>query len=109
MARHKAAWWKVLVTEVEQGGNATEIAQRRGVNVRTLLWWRTQLHRGTRASAGESTAPRLVPLVVKRDVEQAESSMPEIVVERGDIRIRVRGALRASQLEAIVRGIASPR
>lgn len=110
MARHRAAWWETIVAEVEQGGALLEVAARHGVNARTLGWWRGELGRRSRQAGESRRAARLLPVKVRRVADDGAIAKPppsEIVLERGELRIRVRGVVLGKHLEAIVRGFSA--
>jgi transposase-like protein len=96
----------VRVEELARGGDATEIAQRDGVTVSTLTWWRFQLRKRAQGkSERPKREPRLLPVVVGTDAKPncapTESSL-EVLVEVGATRMTLRGAVTAEQLAAIV-------
>jgi transposase-like protein len=104
MERHRADWWAERVDELAQGGDADEIARRHGVRTRTLIWWRSQLRRKSRAKASKKQ-PRLLPVVVRstaRPVRVGPESALEVFVEVGGARMTLRGAVRPEHLAAIV-------
>ena len=106
MARRRAEWWQARVAEVERGASETDVAERHGVALRLLGWWRAEFARRARPSREPAKTTRLLPVVVKNSPAPPAASM-EIVLESGDVRIRVRGLVRAKHLEAIVRGLAA--
>lgn len=59
MKMHGREFWTKLVSEIEAGGTLPEVARRHGVKASTLRRWRTRL-----LSEG-SSAPRLVPVIVR--------------------------------------------
>jgi transposase-like protein len=104
MARHGAEWWAKRVEEVAHGGDPHEIARRHGVRARTLLWWRSELRR--RGREAPSKAPRLLPVVVRGAPHAVIAAEPsedlELLVEIGDLRMTLRGAVTPEHLGAIV-------
>ena len=85
--------------ELARGADAEVIAQRHGVRVESLKWWRWELARRA-AEAG----PRLLPVVV--EATPARRTEPgaelEVVVEAGAIRVSVRGAVTAEHLAVLM-------
>jgi transposase-like protein len=61
VARHPKEFWARLCGEVERGAAIGTVAQRYGVKLSTLRWWRSTLRRGD-----HSVALRLLPVVVTR-------------------------------------------
>ena len=61
MAGHPKEFWARLCGEVERGTAIGTVAQRYGVKLSTLRWWRSRLRRGD-----HSVALRLLPVVVTR-------------------------------------------
>lgn len=78
------------MAEVERGASASAVAERHGVNVKTLKWWRSELRRELRA------APRILPVIVP----PTRSSTGRIEVVVGAFIIRVEGD---SDLELVVK------
>jgi transposase-like protein len=100
MSRHSAEWWRERVRELARGGDAEGVAQRHGVRVESLKWWRWELAR--RASEG---GPRLLPVVVEATpAHRTEPVGPdlEVVVEAGTVRVSVRGAVSAEHLAVLM-------
>jgi hypothetical protein len=95
--------------EWSAGDDPEAIAERHGVTVRTLIWWRSELVRRERAATGDNVAPRLLPVEVARPhAASAPPSPPaglDVTVVVGPARLTLRGSVRASHLEAIVRGL----
>jgi hypothetical protein len=103
MTRHDAAWWTIRVDELRRGGDARAIALRDGVNWRTLLWWRTQLGKKARETAGRG--PRLLPVIVRdapRTPPVGRGAELDVLVEIGGTRMTLRGTVTAEHLAAIV-------
>jgi transposase-like protein len=100
MSRHGADWWRERVRELARGGDAAEIAQRHGVRVESLKWWRWEL-----ARRGSEAGPRLLPVVVESArARRADPAGPdlEVVVEAGAVRVSVRGAVTAEHLAVLM-------
>jgi transposase-like protein len=84
------------VAELESAGDLRAVARRYGVTEATLRWWRSELRRRGRAST------RLLPVVVGAQSVPAAQSDVEVVVEIGQARITMRGAVGAEHLAAII-------
>ena len=99
--KHTADWWVGPVAELAATGDARAVARRHVVRERTLIWWRSELRRRAR----ETTAPRLLPVVVRRasprPVATAGGGL-EVVVEIGAARMTLRGAVTIEHIAAIV-------
>jgi hypothetical protein len=100
MSRHSAEWWRERVKELGRGGDAEEIAERHGVRVDSLKWWRWEL-----ARRADQAGPRLLPVVV--EATPAPRAAPlgtelEVVVEVGAVRVSVRGAVSAEHLAVLM-------
>jgi transposase-like protein len=78
MERRPRAFWVALVEEVERGEAAAVVARRHGVPSVTLRGWRAKLGREAMARG-----PRLLPVVVTRDVSRP--------IAAGQIDVAVRG------------------
>ncbi len=80
--RRRRSEWARLVRELERSGlPAAEFAARRGVNARTLVWWRWRTRSepvGTVASA-----PSFVPIVVSTAAVEGELAVVSGAVEVG--------------------------
>lgn len=103
MQRHRAEWWAKRIGELAQGGDAEEVAQRHGVKVRTLIWWRSQLRKKAPEKIGKK--PRLLPVVLRSAPRTASAPAEcdlEVFVEVGASRMTLRGAVTAEHLAAIV-------
>lgn len=100
MSRHSAEWWSKRVTELARGGDAEQIASRHGVRASSLRWWRWEL-----ARRGRDAGPRLLPVVVEaareRRVDARDAGL-EVIVECGEVRVCVRGAVSAEHLVALM-------
>lgn len=92
--RRNAAQWRRLISEWESSElGASEFARRRGLNVSTLRWWRWRLRE-------EPHEALEVPSFFEVLVEEAPA--PELVVELGDIRVRVPSGFDAGELRRLV-------
>jgi len=80
MKRTRSEWAKI-VAEVERGASAVAVAERHGVNVKTLKWWRGELRRERR------TSPRILPVVVPK----AATFTGRVEVAVGSFTIRIDG------------------
>ena len=103
MSRHVASWWAKRVDELSRGEDAESIARRHGVRARTLVWWRSELVR--RAREKPAAGPRLLPVVVdrsRRAIVDIHDDVLDVVVELGDARVVVRGAMCPEHLAALV-------
>lgn len=84
----------MLVSEWECGDqSATEFARKRGLNVSTLRWWRWKLR-------GEAREERAMAAFFEVVVEAPEP--PDLVVELGDVRVRVPTGFDAGELRRLV-------
>lgn len=102
MTKHNAAWWVERVEELSRGGDATEIAERNGVRIKTLIWWRSELQRRGK----KRQRARLLPVVVASPphVSMKRRSSTDLVVEIeiGKTRMTMRGVITAEHLAAVV-------
>lgn len=78
MKRTRSEWTKI-VAEVERGASGVAVAQRHGVNLNTLKWWRAELRRE------RSTAPRILPVLMPEPT--TFTGRVEVVVGSFTIRI----------------------
>jgi len=78
--RSKAVWAK-LVAECDAGEAPSSVAERHGVNVRTLRWWRSHLRSGAPTRHPSEPRPRLLPVIVD------DGPRGEVQVVVGDCRV----------------------
>jgi transposase-like protein len=100
---HAAEWWAKRVAEVEGGASLREIAERHGVRVTTLKWWRGEFGRRARRKAEPS--PRMLPVVLSAGRTQTvdDAGAFEVIVEGKRLRMTVRGALTLGQWQVLVK------
>ena len=89
------------MAEVEVEGSVVEVARRHGVSDRTLAWWCWKLRGERRRTAMEAEAPRLLPVVL-RDCGIASAAAPDVIVEWGDVRVRVAPGTNVAYVVALV-------
>ncbi len=88
-ARRTAAEWHELVSDWKGSGlTAREYAAWRGLNARTLSWWKWKL--GTDGGRGFL------------EVVLPEKDVPDLVVEVGDVCVRVPAGFDAVELRRLV-------
>jgi transposase-like protein len=80
-AKRSKAVWAELVAECEAGEAPSSVAERHGVNVRTLRWWRSHLRGGAAAQRSSSPRARLMPVIVD------DGARGEVQVVFGDWRV----------------------
>jgi transposase-like protein len=91
--RYSAAEWRVLVEEwLSSGKSKAEFARSRGVSAATLSWWRWKL--GAKATA--------VPPTFLEVVVEDPPSAPDLVVEVGELRVRVPFGFDAGEVRRLV-------
>ena len=89
--RRSAEEWRTLVSEWQGSGlDAESYARARGLNVSTLRWWRWRL----------GSAPPTSPAFV--EVQIHEPAPPDLVVEVGDLRVRVPAGFDARELRRLL-------
>ncbi len=88
MARRSAADWQEIVDDWQASGvSSREYGDSRGLNARTLTWWKWKL---------SSTArPRFVEVVVSEPA-------PDLVVDLGEVLVRVPRGFDAAELRRLV-------
>ena len=101
MHRQPRRFWEKLVAEVEREGSVGEVARRRGVKPRTLTWWCWKLRTERSSTPGSSAEPRLLPIVL-RDTTPQWSAVPTVVVEVGELRVRVEPGTDVGYVAALV-------
>ena len=93
--------WHELVRELESSGTrAEEFARRRGVNAKTLMWWRSRVRRQAR-----ETGPAAVRLVELRPVAvSAPTPSPggTVSVFVGGVRVGIRAGFDPATLSAVL-------
>ena len=80
-AKKSRALWARLVAECEAGEAPSSVAERHGVNVRTLRWWRSHLRGGAAAQRPSPPRARLLPVIVD------DGARGEVQVVVGDCRV----------------------
>jgi hypothetical protein len=87
--RRARAWWQGAVTRWRGSGlSAAQFAKREGVRASTLVWWSSQLSRGTRAEHGAS-APAPIEIAVDEVTTLSTSRFVEVAVGSAVIRCAV--------------------
>jgi hypothetical protein len=88
--RRTAAEWHELVVEWKSSRlTAREYAAWRCVNPRTLTWWKWKL--------GAELEPAFLEVVVTE-----ETRLPDLIVEVGDLRVRVPTGFDSGELRRLV-------
>lgn len=98
--------WRALVQELEgSGASARDFAERRRLNVRTVVWWRSYFRRRGRESEKHS-APTVEFATVKRSIEPAigrsKASAAGLALFAGGIRIGVQPGFDRATLAALL-------
>jgi hypothetical protein len=87
--RRARAWWQQAMTRWRGSGlSAEQFAKREGVRTSTLLWWSSQLRRGTRAEHGSST-PAAIEIALDEVTTLSTSGFVEVAVGGAVIRCAV--------------------
>lgn len=112
MARQKRCRedWKRLVAALDVSGeSAREFADSRGVNPRTLQWWRWRLRMDAKEDA--TPTPRFVPVTVEEWVEPeptqsglVEAGLPNGVTLRFEYRLDGAGLRELADAFGVVGG-----
>ena len=103
--RRARAWWQQAMTRWRGSGlSAEQFARREGVSTNTLLWWSSQLRRGTRAKHGTST-PAAIEIALDEVRTLSTSGFVEVAVGGAVIRCAVgTDAVYVSALARALRG-----
>lgn len=80
-AKRSKAVWAQLVAECDAGEAPSSVAERHGVNLRTLRWWRSQLRSGTPTRRPSQPRARLPPVIAD------DGARGEVQVVVGDGRV----------------------
>jgi len=80
-AKRSKAVWAELVAECDAGEATSSVAERHGVNERTLRWWRSHLRSGASARRPSRVSARLLPVIVD------DGARGEVQVVVGDCRV----------------------
>ena len=106
MARARAATWRERVRAWKASGRtAAEFADGQGLNANTLKWWAYHLARNAKkAKASSEPAVQMVPVVrVQRKDRAPRSTGPSgIVLEIGDVRLRVDSGFDCALLREVI-------
>ncbi len=83
--------WRALIQELEgSGASAREFAERRRLNVRTVIWWRSNFRRQSRESE-KNSAPAFLFTAVRRSIEptsgRSKASAAGLSIFAGGVRI----------------------
>lgn len=87
--RRAREWWQQAMTRWRGSGlSAEQFAKREGVRTNTLLWWSSQLKRGTRAEHGSST-PAAIEIALDEVTTLSTPGSVEVAVGGAVIRCAV--------------------
>src|SRR5207245_5723410 len=87
--RRSRVEWESLVTELERSGQSiAQFCARRGLEPRTVQWWRWKLRRAGSMIATPAASIRLVPVDVIESAGTADGGAP-IEIACGDFALRV--------------------
>lgn len=101
--RRARAWWQQAMTRWRRSGlSAEQFAKREGVRTNTLLWWSSQLRRGTRAEHGSST-PAAIEIALDEVTTVSTSGFVEVAV--GGVVIRCAVGTDAEYLAVLARAL----
>jgi len=101
--RRARAWWQQAMTRWHGSGlSAEQFAKREGVRTNTLLWWSSQLKRGTRAEHGPST-PAAIEIALDEVTTLPTAGFVEVAV--GDTVIRCAIGTDAVYVAALARAL----
>jgi hypothetical protein len=96
-------WWGRLVAEAESCGSIARTALRRGVNAKTLSWWRWTLRREEAPTA----EARLLPIAIADGPLPETATRPIEIVIRDDVALRVPLGSDVSYVAALVAAVRS--
>jgi hypothetical protein len=106
MARRNRAQWSALVSEYEASGQpAARFCARRGLEERTLLWWRWKL--GSEEQSMAQRTPRMLAVDVVESAVPADSDA-EVVLEIGAAILKFKEGTSPEYIAALV-GALRPR
>ena len=90
--RRPRSQWKRLVAKHRGSGlDDREFCRQEQLNVATLRWWRSQLGRESACSSGQAGAqPAFAPVTV-RPATDVEPGVVEVLLQRDERRLRIRG------------------
>lgn len=91
MERRTREQWSTLVDEHEASGQSlATFCRPRGIEPRTLQWWRWKLARGRKTSRRDARAVRLVPVDVVESAGTADAGdTAEIAIEVAGVTLRI--------------------
>lgn len=89
--RRSRVEWELLIAELEASGQSVaRFSARRGLNPRSLQWWRWKLHRTEPVARNAEASVRLIPVDVIESAATADVGNPApIEVSLGDLAVRV--------------------
>lgn len=104
--RRSGAEWESLIAELEESGlSVARFSARRGLEPRTVQWWRWKLRRCESKAARSSDSVRLVPVDVIGSASADRGAPIEIVVGAFSLRVAVGTELEyVTALVAALRG-----
>ena len=96
----------ILAESAEPGACVSDVARRHGINRGQLFTWRRQ---AMEVVATAADAPAFVPVAMAPTKEAVSDDPSCIEIEMGGARIRVRGAVNAAALRAVVSAVRGGR
>lgn len=104
MARATAATWRERVRAWKASGRtAAAFVDGQGFNANTLKWWAYHLARNAKkAKAPTESAVRMVPVVRVQRKDRPPTAPSGIVLEIGDVRLRVDSGFDCALLRAVI-------
>jgi hypothetical protein len=100
MARRNRAQWAALLEELEASGQVvSKFCARRGLEERTLLWWRWKLGSERRLMAQSTPPMRMLAVDVVESAVPAES---EVLLEIGEAILKFKVGTSPDYIVALV-------
>ena len=102
MARRNRAQWAALLEELASSGqSASKFCARRGLEERTLLWWRWKLDSERRLTPQSSSAVRMLAVDVVESAVAADGES-EFVLEIGVATLKFKVGTSPDYIAALV-------
>ena len=116
-ARSGGEWAKLVKELGESGARVVDFAKQRGLNARTLAWWRSRLRRQAASSARAASLRRpltpasadcgirlvrVVPAAPMSPPSSSRGDVADVTVDIGRARVSVRRGVDASTLATVL-------
>jgi len=105
--RHSRAEWESLIAEMEASGQSLgRFSARRGLELRTLQWWRWKLRRAAPVVGNAKALVRLIPVDVIESAAAADVGVgAPVEISLGDLVVRIAVGTEPAYVAALVEAL----